>query len=274
MHVRLGHVPNPFSLPVAVALERGHFAEQGIQLEVVTFQNGTLASAALAEGGVDVAVGGHIQTLAALLSGSDQVFIGSLGFERSPNHLPIALVAAGGISHGRELEGEVVGVSARAAISELQLRIFMHAAGADFGRVTLAPMPFDEMAQALRDSRIVAASCPDPFAGRLVSGGLARIVDRGSLSRALPDGERAMITGLAATRAWAERNPAPARALVAAVGSAIDELRARPAPPGEHVPHYDRRLGRGDLQRVYDLAAEHGLVERAVDAGELIAAPG
>ena len=244
-------MPNPFSRPVTLALERGYF-EDG--LEVTTFRNGSALAEALTRGEVDVGVGGHLQTLGA----GGQVFVGPLGFERAPDHLPIALVAS-----RDDLEGAAVGVSARAAISELQLRIFL---GPAYETVTLVPMPFGELAGAFRRGEIQAASAPDPFAAQLVEEGLGRIVDRGSLSRALPDGARVMIAGLAATRAGAE----PAKRLVDAIGRAIDELRDVPAPPGQHVPHFDRALEPADLQLVCDLAFEHGLVERRVDAAELL----
>ena len=135
------------------------------------------------------------------------MFFAPLGFERAPDHLPIALVST--VGSGRELEGRAVGVSARAAISELQLRIYMSAEGADFERLTLEVMPFREMGDALRSGTIAAASAPDPFAAQLERDGLGRIVDRGSLSTALRPGERALIAGLAADEALAR---APSRA--------------------------------------------------------------
>jgi NitT/TauT family transport system substrate-binding protein len=274
MRVRFGHVANPFSAPVRLALERGYFDDAGVALELTTFANGSLASAALAAGEVELAVGGHIQTLVATLGGAAQLFIGPLGFERSPDHLPIALVARAGVSSGRELEGAVVGMSARGAISELQLRIFMGAEGAEFESLELRAMPFDELAGALGAGEVAAASCPDPLAARLVREGLGRVIDRGSLSRALAGGERAMITGIAASRPWLQANEDAARAVLGAVGRAIGEAAAEaPAevPAGEHAPLFDSRLQAADLQLVFDLAFEHGLVEHAATASELIA---
>jgi ABC-type nitrate/sulfonate/bicarbonate transport system substrate-binding protein len=235
-------------------------------------------SAALDRGEVDAGVGGHLQTLGF----PGQVFFGPLGFEEAPGHLTVALVAGAGIASGRDLEGKAVGASARGAISELQLRIFMAAAGADFGSVRIEAMPFPELGPALRSGAIAAASAPDPFAAQLESEGLGRAIDRGSLSRALPAGERALIVGLAATAAWLDRDPAAARALLEATGRAIDDLAADPglgrsllpgnARPAVQLPRFDRRLDPADLQRVYDLAFEHGLIaDRPVAAGLIVA---
>jgi ABC-type nitrate/sulfonate/bicarbonate transport system substrate-binding protein len=261
--IRFGNVPNPFSRPFALALERGYVADAGVELHVVQFANGSAMSAAMGRGEVDAGVGGHLQTL----EGAGQVFFAPLGFERAPDHLPIALVST--VGSARELEGRAVGVSARAAISELQLRIYMAGEGADFGRLTLETMPFGEMGDAFRSGAIAAASSPDPFAAQLERDGLARVVDRGSLSTALPAGERAMIAGLGARAAWLESHREEARGLAEATGRAIDELSSA-GSDGIHAPLFDRVLEPPDLQRVYDLAFEHGLIDTRPSAADLI----
>lgn len=269
--VRFGHVPNPFSQPVNLALERGYFEAAGIELELTPFANGSAMSAAMARGEVELGVGGHLQTLTAVLEGAQQVFVGPLGFERAPDHLPIALVAT--VDSAHELEGTSIGVSARAAISELQLRIFMAGAGADFERLTLETMPFRELAGAFRSGTIAAASAPDPFAAQLERDGLGRIVDRGSLGRALPAGERVLIAGLTADEAWLEHHRDEARRVVDATGRAIDDLVAEATLAGDpslHSALFDRTLEPPDLQRVFDLAFEHGLIARPASASDLI----
>ena len=258
MIVRFGHVANPFSRPVDLALERGWFGE----LEVTRYANGSAVAAALAAGEIDAGVGGHVQTL-----GAGQVFFAPLGFEEAPAHLPIALVARPGISSGRELEGSAVGMSARGAISELQLRIYMHAEDAAYETLRLEAMPFGELAEAIRSGAIAAASAPEPFATQLVAEGLGAVIDRGSLSRGVRPGERALITGLAAERSWVEANEDEARRLADAIGRAVDELAGDETP---NTPRFARDLDPADLQRVYDLAHEHGLLERRADARETI----
>jgi len=269
--LRFGHVPNPFSQPVSLALERGYFEDAGVELELTLFANGSAMSAALARGEVELGVGGHLQTLSAAQEGARQVFLAPLGFERAPDHLPIALISS--VGSGRELEGRSVGVSARAAISELQLRIFMAGEGADFEQLTLEMMPFREMAEAFRSGAIAAASAPDPFAAELERDGLGRVVDRGSLGTELPAGERVLITGLAADEGWLERHREQARLVVDATGRAIDDLVADPTlagAPGLHTAFFDRLLEPRDLQRVFDLALEHGLIERPASAPDLL----
>jgi NitT/TauT family transport system substrate-binding protein len=283
--IRLGYVANPFSIPFSLALERGYFADCGLEVEVERFANGSAASEALVEGSVAVAVSGHIQTLVTSRA-APQAFIAPLGFEESPDHLPVALLGAGDVREPADLEGKRVAVSALGAISELQLRILMRAAGADYGRVELAAMPFKDMADALAGGSVGAASVPEPFCAALLAAGGAHVIDRGSLSRGLRPGERAMVAGLVATTAWVASEPDSTGRLREAIGRAVDELNAEPTlapsimasqvregldPSLVQAPLFDRRLEASDLQRVFDLAFEHGLLDEAADAGPLIA---
>jgi NitT/TauT family transport system substrate-binding protein len=283
--IRFGFVANPFSLPFSLAVERGYFAAAEVEVEVERFSNGSAASAALSDGSIDVAVSGHVQTLMAARR-TPQVFLAPLGFEERPDHLPIALLGAGAVHAPVDLEGTRVAVSALGAISELQVRILMREAGAEYGRVELVAMPFKEMGEALRSGGVGAASVPEPFASALVSAGRARVIDRGSLSLGLRPGERAMIAGLATTSRWLDAEPDGAERVVEAIGRAVDELNAEPLvassmmlsqvqepldPASVQAPRFDRRLVASDLQRVFDLALDYGLLEQAVDAATLLA---
>lgn len=283
--IRLGFVGNPFSLPLSLALDRGYFAEVGLGIEVVRFANGSAASDALIDGSISVGVSGHIQTLMAARR-SPQVFLAPLGFEASPDNLPIALLGAGNVLEPADLEARRVAVSALGAISELQLRILMRAAGADYERVELVAMPFREMGEALQVGDVGAASVPEPFASAIVAAGDAHVMDRGSLSVGLGVGERAMIAGIVATTGWLAAEPEAAECIVTAIGRAIDELKTdRMLGPSMMVaqvgapldpalvqpPLFDRQLTPSDLQRVFDLAFDHGLLDGAADASSLIA---
>jgi ABC-type nitrate/sulfonate/bicarbonate transport system substrate-binding protein len=284
--VRLGFVANPFSLPFARAVDRSYFDQAGLAVTVERFANGSAVSAALAEGTIDAGVSGHLQTLLAGVGADRQVFVAPLGFEEAPDHLPITLLGAPGVSDAHGLEGHQVAVSALGAISELQLRIFMEASGADYRSLRLAAMPFGEMGEALSSGRVGAASVPEPFASTLIESGVGHLLDRGSLSRGLHAGERAMIAGLAAKASWVSAHPEAVSRVTDALGRAIDDLAGdggeaaamlagltAAATPiaGMQTPAFDRHLEAPDLQRVFDLALKHGLLGEQVDGALLLA---
>jgi NitT/TauT family transport system substrate-binding protein len=278
--IRSAHVPNPFAVPYLVALERGFFADEGLELEDTRVSNGSVIAEALGKDELDVGTGGHLQTAAAVAAGSDQAFIAPLGFERAPDHLCIVLVARRDRARSlADLAGRAVAVSAQGAISELQLRIALGGAA-----VRTIAMPFSRMGAALADGDVDAASIVEPFASALANDASLAVLDRGSLSRALGPGERALVVGLVARRAWIAAHPELARAIARAVRRASAVLRADDGlarstiarvtgVPAEDatLPLFDDEIRASDLQPTNDLARSHGLLPRRIDARELIA---
>ena len=61
--VTIGHLPIVPSLPTYVAMEKGFFAEEGLEVELVPFQSGTAIIDALLAGRIDAncmsAIAGH-----------------------------------------------------------------------------------------------------------------------------------------------------------------------------------------------------------------------
>ncbi len=218
----------------------------------------------LDRGELDAGLGGHLQTLAGALAGSDQSFFAAVGFEESPDHLPVTMVVGTrgpmkGISNGA-----TIAMSARAAISDLQLRIYATAEDIDYSSLKIVTMPFAEMNAALLNGDVDAVSAPDPFASQIESSGAGRIVDRGTLSRRMPEGGRVMITGLVSTKRWIEDHCDLATRVADVVERVVAEVPARGDDRSADVqvqePIFDARLNSDDLQLAFDLAAEYGVV--------------
>lgn len=281
--IRSGHVPNPFATPYQVAFERGFFRDEGLDLESSRVPNGSVVADAIAAGDLDIGTGGHLQTAIAVAAGSDQVFIAPLGFERSPDHLCIVLIARRDrVRSLGDLAGRPVAVSARGAISELQLRLALPGPAA-----RAVPMPFARMRDALASGEVDAASVVEPFASEIANDPRFVTLDRGSLSRSLPTGERVLLVGLVARKSWIEADPDRGQRLVRAVRRAIvivlsdpdvarraiaDSTRADAAAiDAATLPLFDTELRPRDLQLAYDLAADRDLMTGRMDAARVIA---
>ena len=238
-------------------------------------RGGAETSAALAAGVIELGVGGHLQTAEARLAGHDQVFVCGLGFEQPPEHLVVHVVGSASMSLG-SLAGARVGVTARGAISDLQLRLAVS------GEVELEVMPFTEMAGALAAGRVDAVSIVEPFASQLLAGGSGRLLSSGSLASALPNGQRALIAGVIGARAWLNSHAEEVAAFVKAIAQAaarlsVDADAARTmiatytrTPYSGALPLFDAATSAADLQLVYDLAQQHGLLPHHVDADEVL----
>lgn len=277
--IRFGHVVNPFSAPLSRALEVGSLEAAGLELAVTRFRNGSEIASGIERGELDVGLGGHLQTLSSALGGSGLVFFAPLGFEESPDHLPVTIVVRAGQSLSGFEAGTTIAMSARTAISDLQLRIFCASEGLPYGSFRIVTMPFGEMAGALRRGEVEAASVPDPFASEIAAAGIGVIVDRGTLSREMPASGRVMITGLVSTRRWLVAHREPARRLRTAVAEAVTSWAEAGSAaqleglPGVQMPSFHAELRADDLQLAYDLAARRGIVDRRLCAEEVMIEP-
>jgi NitT/TauT family transport system substrate-binding protein len=264
---------------VTRAFEDGELAAAGIDVAVGYFRNGSEVADLLDRGELDAGLGGHLQTLAASLAGSDQRFFAGVGFEQTPGHLPVAMVVATlGATKGFA-NGATIAMSARAAISDLQLRIFANTQGVDYFSLNIITMPFPKMQVAFGEGQIDAASVPDPFASQIERSGIGRIVDRGTLSRQMPAAGRVMITGLVSTKRWIEQHADLASGFADVIKRVIAFAPARDddsaiIDAGVQEPIFDTRLRPEDLQLAFDLAADYGVVSGHVAAESVITIPG
>jgi NitT/TauT family transport system substrate-binding protein len=246
---------------------------------VTWFRNGSEVASGIERGELDVGLGGHLQTLSSALGGSGQVFFAPLGFEEPPDHLPVTIIVRAGETLGGREKGATIAMSARAAISDLQLRIFCSAEGLPYESFRIVTMPFGEMAGALRRAEIEAASVPDPFASEIAAAGIGVIVDRGTLSREMPATGRVMITGLVSTRHWLVAHRELARRLRTAVAEAVtswvesSSVARLEGLPEVQRPSFHSELHANDLQLAYDLAARHAIVPRRLSAEKVMMEP-
>jgi NitT/TauT family transport system substrate-binding protein len=285
--LRLGFVPNPFSVACYAAVHEGCFEDAGLEVRIVEFANGSRAAEALDAGELDCTVGGHLQTIRAVDLGSDQRFFAPLAFEERPDHSCIALVAGpGGPRSVPELSGCRIGVSAVGAISELQLRVLADMAGIPYDSLSRVTMPFAQMSGALKDGTIAAASLVEPFVSQAMSERGMTLLDEGSLSRIPKPGLPVLITGLVAPHSWLQAHKSTARAAIAAIREGIafvqtHEPSARamiagytriPGAAAEtmKLPRFRLWLAAADLELVIELAAKFGMLEHAITAGDVI----
>jgi NitT/TauT family transport system substrate-binding protein len=244
-------------------------------LAVTRFRNGSEVAQLIDRGELDSGLGGHLQTLAVALSGSEQSFFAAVGFEEAPDHLPVAMVVGNELSETGLADGAAIAMSARAAISDLQLRIFSAAQGIEYSSLKIVAMPFVEMHTALANREVDAASVPDPFATQIELSGAGTIVDRGTLGTKMPAHGRVMITGLVSTKGWIEEHRELAGLIKDVVQQAVNETQptsevAERAVLGQE-PIFDTQLRRGDLQLAFDLAADFGVVPERLPAESVIA---
>jgi len=165
-------------VPIYVAVEKGYFQEQGIDLQFEPI-TGADSAAYLSTGQLDLALDAITAGFFnAIERGADMRIIapaGILTLEDSPLPLVVRaeLVHSGAVQGPADLKGRRVAVLAPGATPEYLLAKVFEPLGMTIHDVERVAMPFPDMPAALANGSIDAAVPAEPFATRAVSQGSA-----------------------------------------------------------------------------------------------------
>ncbi len=114
-------------LPFRVALTRGFFKSQGLEIQAIFVRGGPAALAALSSGEVDFAeIGGAQAVLRSRARGLDVAIIGAIS-----NAVAYQLVGSKSTRSLEEIKGKTVGVTGAGAFSDFATRTFLRRKGID-----------------------------------------------------------------------------------------------------------------------------------------------
>lgn len=145
-------------LPFRVALARGFFKGQGLEIQPIFVRGGPAALAALSSGEVDFAeIGGAQAIMRSRARGLDGVIIGAIS-----NATNYQIVGSKSTRTLEDMKGKIVGVTGAGAFSDFAMRIFLRRKGIDPDRdVTLRAIGGSNLRAGALEKGLVAAA---PFA--------------------------------------------------------------------------------------------------------------
>jgi NitT/TauT family transport system substrate-binding protein len=167
--VRVVHVPVLIFAPLYVAMERGYFAKQGIEIELVTTPGGVSSFAVLAGGRAEVVVGGLGAALFnAAARGLDFKVVGPVHLERPPVSTPLVISKkawdSGEIRSVRDLRGKRVSTNVLGSATEYWVQSALLKGGLTIDDVQLVAVNFPEVPAALANGAIAAGLLGEPLA--------------------------------------------------------------------------------------------------------------
>ena len=169
-------------VPYEVARARGHFADQGLAVELVYTRGGTAAMQALVSGGVDYAGTSFDVALQAVANGANVRRFASTG--RLPLFaLAVAPERAQTIGTVRALEGHTVGVSGLGNADHALLLFLLDQAGADPTSIDFATIGTN-LFDALRIGQVDAAMLQEPALSLILDAGGRELVNFMELDQA------------------------------------------------------------------------------------------
>jgi NitT/TauT family transport system substrate-binding protein len=167
--VRVGHVPVTIYAPLFVAVEKGYFREEGMEVELLPVEGGTENVVQVAAGNFEVAGGGiGAGMLNAVARGVEFEIVAPLHTERPPLTSPLVVSKkrfdSGEITEVADLAGKKVSTNSKGAATEYWLWKALQQGGLDFDDVEVLGVGFREVAPALENGSLDAGILGEPLA--------------------------------------------------------------------------------------------------------------
>lgn len=286
--VKIGYLRLVMSLPTFVAQEKGFFAEEGLQVELIPFNSGTAIIDALVAGRIDANCGsastGH---WFAAQSAPDRFKIfmmyGTTSAEED-NTFVVVVTKDSPIQDLKDLKGKKVGtfpgatsVSLAKAVVRTQL---------DPAEVIFTEVPPPNLVPALASGQIDCFFSPEPMGMMAVSKGLGKYLMKSPLALLKLEGG-VPGAGFSFNAQFLKEYPKTAKKIKAALEKAVDYIRANeqevrsylveytglPEPVAMRMP-YDKfikldEINKEACQGYFDMLYNEGAYKEKVDTTKL-----
>jgi len=237
--VRFGETPASFNAAIYVALARGYFREEGLDVALEAFDTSERQIPALAAGQTDAAAAGVSAGLfnglarelpIRIVAGQGRIVPGM-----SPGSLLVrkALYDAGGVRDYADLQGLRIAVTSPTAGLSSDLYRALAAGSLTYADIDLKLLPFPDMNPALANDAIDVATQVEPFVSAAVRSGIA--VRWKELAEVYPNHQLTMILY---NTDFAHRQPEAAVRLLVAYLRGAREFMAAITGSGDKTPMY------------------------------------
>lgn len=285
---KMAVVPAAGVLPVYVAEQRGYFADEGLDFEMISINSGPGAATAVVSGSADMGYGGALPVIAARAQGIPFRFVLGGYVDQVGLYADTVMLAGAksGVKSLADLKGKTIAVNNAGGLSDLQVRVKLQQAGIADTDVKILAIPFPQMPAALELGNADAVSTVAPFSTAIVTKGIGQIIAEGYVQEKDQD-KPTPVAVFYAVDAWADKHPE----LIGKVKKAIDRanqfIKDEPAQ-AKHIlkkqlrlpddlleaivlPPYDSKLDRQGVQAVMDAAYLVKILARPMQAAEIMA---
>jgi NitT/TauT family transport system substrate-binding protein len=265
--IRAGTIPADVSAVITYADDLGYFKEVGLDVEISLFQSGPVIAPAVIGGTLDVGAANIASIAAARERGLPLKFFAPASIATQTTLTdPVMVRKDSPVKSAADLNGKTVAIVAMKTMQHAAFLLWVDKHGGDSKTIKMIEIPFPEMVGALDAGRVDAAIPSEPFA----SMGLAANRLLGSVYGSLPATILAVKFASAIRKAavWANAHPKESALLLTKftkVDPAVAATMTRAV--------YATSLDPAQLQPVLDNAVRYGMLDKPLDANELIWKP-
>ncbi|MEV0582412.1 ABC transporter substrate-binding protein [Nonomuraea sp. NPDC050310] len=281
----VGMLPLPEVAPVQIAIDKGFFKAEGLNVKVQTIQGGAAAMGELASGKLDVLHSNYVSALKASAENVAKLKVIAEAYVAKPNNFLLMAKKDSPVTSMADLKGKKIAVNTLNNVATLTVSAQLEVAGLKPEDVQFVEHPFPEMPGMLEQGQIDAAFLPEPFHELAASkNGAKTITD-------LMQGPTAdfPIAGYLVTEEFASKNPKTVAAFQRGLTKAIELAISNSDEVDAALPKYTKidqatadlmQLGGYStsvnptrLQRVADLMLKFGYLKAKFDVAPLVHSP-
>lgn len=281
MKLRVAAIPIDVGALSYFADAQAFFQKHGLDVDVITGQNGAAVAAAVAGGSLDIGDGNTSAIALAHQNGIPFVFVGPSGAysSKSPTSA-IVVYKDGPIKNAADLVGKTVGVGGLESIGQVAFRAWLDKNHIPQASVQFIEIAYSQMGPALQSGRIAAALAEEPWVAVLLNSDV-RIIARpydlisplfleggffctADFAKSRPDVVKRFADAMAETAVWANGH----RAETAAI---LDQHARSKLPPNVVRIYFPPRVTPALIQPVIDASAKYGLLKNTFPATDIIA---
>lgn len=283
--LRVSIIPIIDVAPLQVAVAKGYFAAEGLEVDTTPLQGGAVGIPALAAGQVQIAFSNIISTVLAARQGLpfEIIAAGSNTGDAPPDLAGLVAKKGATFKTGKDFEGKRIAVNTRNNIIWLYARAWVRATGGNPDAVTYLEVPFPQMIDAVRGDRVDAAFIVEPFLSAGLAGELQVVAwPYNAVQKSFP------VAQYAASKGYIQQNPGVIDRWVRAYHKGIDwtnqnrgseELArivsayTRIAPEQIQklpLPPYQKTVDPAALEPVVAEMRRHGLLDGPFDIRSLL----
>jgi NitT/TauT family transport system substrate-binding protein len=281
---KLGYMKIVDNAAMFVAMEKGFFKAEGLELETLPLAGGAPIINGVVSGDLQFGWTNVISLYQARTEGFDFKLLagGATNVKANKESHAIQVAKNSPIKSAKDLEGKTVAVNTLNNIVHLMAMAWIDKSGGSSGKVKFVEVPFPQMEATLSAGKVDAISVHEPFATAAMEKGGTQVL-------AQPWGEvlpKFLIASWFASDKWLGKNKNTAQAFVRAIGRGIDAIQKDPEGSRAAMvkwaglspdlagkiglPVFEKGLSEKDLQSTIDLTLKYKLIPKPIKAREVI----
>ena len=281
---KLGYMKIVDNAAMFVAMEKGFFKAEGLELETVPMAGGAVIVQGVTSGDLQFGWTNVISLYQAFAEGFDfKLIAGGATNVRGTNETHAIIVAKDSVTKSaKDLPGKTVAVNTLNNIVHLMAMAWVDKNGGSATKVKFVEIPFPNMEAALVAGKVDAISIQEPFAAVAARKAETRVLSN-PWGDVLP---KFLIASWFASEKWIQKNKAVAAAFVRAINRGVDAIHAdkeggrsamikwaglHPDMVGKiGLPLFEKAISEKDVQVTMDLTYQYKMISRPLKARDVL----